>query len=107
MYVWNRGYCRVEVQSDSHNAIQCIFMINVRKGGSTFVIIVQELLRKDWEVQVSYVSREFNTVANKLASFMCGQLVEEVVFKELSDLVCDVVVMEALLEHNLREDPGG
>ncbi|KAK8650288.1 hypothetical protein V6N13_139933 [Hibiscus sabdariffa] len=106
-YAWNRGYRKVEVQSDSRDAIHCITKIDARRGGSALVIVVQELLRKYWEVELSYVPRELNIVADKLASLMCGQPVGEVAFEELSDLVRDVVVTEALLGHNLREDPGG
>ncbi|KAK8618157.1 hypothetical protein V6N13_116027 [Hibiscus sabdariffa] len=81
--------------------------VEVRRGGSALVIVVQELLRKEWEVHLSYAPRAFNTVADKLASFMCGQPVGEVVFEELPDLVRDVVGLEAAFGHNLRDDPGG
>ncbi|KAK8604907.1 hypothetical protein V6N13_082372 [Hibiscus sabdariffa] len=107
MYAWNRGYRKVEVQSDSRDAIHCITKVDARRGGSALVIVVQELLRKDWEVYLSYVPHDFNTVADKLASLMCGQPVGEVVFEELPDLVSVVVIMKALSGQNLREDLGG
>ncbi|KAK8525245.1 hypothetical protein V6N13_032321 [Hibiscus sabdariffa] len=82
-------------------------IIDTRRGGSALVFVIQELLRKDCEVRLLYVPLEFNSVADKLASFMCGQPVGEVVFAELPDVARDVVTMEALLGQNLREDPGG
>ncbi|KAK8619306.1 hypothetical protein V6N13_133271 [Hibiscus sabdariffa] len=89
------------------DAIHCITKVDARRGESALVIVVQELLWKDWEVHLSYVPRDFNTVVDKLVSLMCRQLVGEVVFEELPDLVRDIVIMEALLGQNLREDPRG
>ncbi|KAL4309709.1 hypothetical protein GQ457_01G022470 [Hibiscus cannabinus] len=81
--------------------------IDARRGGVALVIVIQEFIRREWEVELSYVPLEFNTVADKLASIMCGQPIGEISFEVMPTLVSDIVVTEALLGRNLHENLGG
>ncbi|KAK8620965.1 hypothetical protein V6N13_067416 [Hibiscus sabdariffa] len=91
----------------SRETIHCIKKVDTRRGGDALVVVIQELVRKEWKVKLSYMLREFNTVVDKLVSIMCGHPIGEVAFEVMPDLVRDIVITEASLRRNLHEDPSG
>ncbi|KAK8625365.1 hypothetical protein V6N13_090238 [Hibiscus sabdariffa] len=82
MYTWICKYCKVEVELDSRESIQCIKKVDARRVGNALVIVIviQELIRRDWEIILSHVHREFNVVADKLVITMCGPPLGEISF---------------------------
>ncbi|KAK8702253.1 hypothetical protein V6N13_020615 [Hibiscus sabdariffa] len=93
--------------SQNRDAIQSIKRIDSRRVDSTLIIIIREMLGREWEVELSYVPREFNTVADKITSTMCGKPIGEVSFEVMPSLVSMIVATEASLGCNMHEDPGG
>ncbi|KAI4313573.1 hypothetical protein L6164_026538 [Bauhinia variegata] len=67
---WRLGYKKVIIESDSRSAVE---LANQRSSTSDwpFVVLVnqaREYVNKDWEVEILYLSRDYNKVADKLAS---------------------------------------
>lgn len=72
---WKLGYCKIELESDSREAIDCI-----QRGCDSFhleygvISEAQVLAQRDWEVQVRHVPRWINGPANWLAKYELGAL---------------------------------
>ncbi|KAI4313589.1 hypothetical protein L6164_026554 [Bauhinia variegata] len=79
---WRLDYKKVIIESDSESAVD---LVNQRSSTSDWglgllVNQAREYVNKDWEVLILYISRDYNKVADKLASlsheFQVGELRE-------------------------------
>ncbi|KAF7803041.1 hypothetical protein G2W53_042152 [Senna tora] len=67
---WEKGYKKVIIESDSSLAIQLALGTNDQPHYIGQIIKdIHTLVNKDWTVKFSIVKRDFNTVADKLASW--------------------------------------
>ncbi|KAL4385217.1 hypothetical protein GQ457_15G009690 [Hibiscus cannabinus] len=67
LHVWSMGYRRVELESDCLEAVRVINNESDMMGGSVLVESIKRLLGQDWRVEVRYISRENNRIADLLA----------------------------------------
>ncbi|CAN1179882.1 Aldehyde oxidase 4 [Linum perenne] len=67
--VWDRGFCKVQLQIDSHCAV-LLLQSDDREDHihATTIQRAQDLFRRDWEVRITHVFRESNHVADHLAN---------------------------------------
>ncbi|KAK8705692.1 hypothetical protein V6N13_049286 [Hibiscus sabdariffa] len=56
-HAWNRRYRKVKIESDSLDAIQCIKRIDSRRVDSALIIVIREMLGREWEIELAYVPR--------------------------------------------------
>ncbi|KAK9016713.1 hypothetical protein V6N11_079208 [Hibiscus sabdariffa] len=94
-YAWRQGYCRVVIESDYQEAVCCVTNGNMLRMDNGLVVIKDWLLCQ-WEVQVRYVSRQYNAVADWLAKALRDHTVSTMFFKEPPDGIC------SLLEFDLQ-----
>ncbi|KAK8685832.1 hypothetical protein V6N13_124866 [Hibiscus sabdariffa] len=69
--------------------------------------LIREMFGRGWDIELSYVPHEFNTMADKITSIMCGKPIGEVSFEVVPSLVSVIVATKALLGRHMHEDPGG
>ncbi|CAN1183029.1 Putative ribonuclease H protein At1g65750 [Linum perenne] len=67
---WERGYRKIQLQLDS----QCAVLLLQGEGledhaHAATIMTATELLRRNWKVQIIYVYRESNNVADFLANY--------------------------------------
>ncbi|KAK8637366.1 hypothetical protein V6N13_064788 [Hibiscus sabdariffa] len=78
-----------------------------RRDGNVIVIVILEFLMRDWKVVLSHVRRKFTVVSNKLATTMCDQPFDNVLFGNQPNVLRDIVLMEESTGSIFHVDPGG
>ncbi|KAL4383383.1 hypothetical protein GQ457_15G003340 [Hibiscus cannabinus] len=76
----NHGYRKVEIESDSRDAIQCITRVDSQRIDSSLIIVICEMLGRDWEIDLAYVPREINIVIDRITSTICGKSIGDSLF---------------------------
>ncbi|GMI94853.1 hypothetical protein HRI_003154600 [Hibiscus trionum] len=66
-HAWRCGFHRVEIESDSREAVDCVVAGSRVRTANALVIVIEEYLKRDWEVAVKCVGRESNAVADWFA----------------------------------------
>ncbi|KAL4296207.1 hypothetical protein GQ457_12G027640 [Hibiscus cannabinus] len=62
------GYKRLEVESDSWDAINLVKGLSVEQNCPILVLYIHESCNQSWEVRFSHIQREGNEVADHLLS---------------------------------------
>lgn len=65
--VWNRGFKKIIIESDSKNLIEALLEDEQDNIQSLVVYQIKDLMAKSWDVRIANISPSQNQVAHKLA----------------------------------------
>ena len=65
MIAWDMGFKNIIIETDAEEVVQ--FILEGTDSESLQLLKIRELLRKDWNVIVQFISRDCNRVADTLA----------------------------------------
>ncbi|KAK9026183.1 hypothetical protein V6N11_039029 [Hibiscus sabdariffa] len=93
---WSLRYPRVIIETDNREAYETIVSSNSRKVGSSILPSIFELLSRSWEVQVGFVRREGNVVADVISRLVLPNSLEYRRWLEIPLAVRDLVMADGI-----------
>ncbi|KAL4376633.1 hypothetical protein GQ457_02G015780 [Hibiscus cannabinus] len=102
LHAWSRGFRRIEIESDNLEAVRIVTSVSTALRESDLVLSIKRWLCKDWRVQVQYVGRGNNRVADRLAAKGRWLSHEPIVFLTAPDDVINLVEDDKVLSNLVR-----
>ncbi|KAL4308759.1 hypothetical protein GQ457_01G025350 [Hibiscus cannabinus] len=72
-HAWGLGFRQVVLELDNNNVVKILQGTSMVLRDSAISLWVTELLQRDWDVRISHVYREANTVIDGLAGLAWGK----------------------------------
>ncbi|KAL4378406.1 hypothetical protein GQ457_02G013150 [Hibiscus cannabinus] len=113
---WSLRYPRVFIETDNREAYEAIVSSNSRKVGSSILPSIFELLSRSWEVQVGFVRREGNVVADAISRLVLPTSLEYRCWLEVPLAIRELVMADGIHDAasgtqfsipRAYDDPGG
>ncbi|KAK8498757.1 hypothetical protein V6N12_064048 [Hibiscus sabdariffa] len=94
-YAWSFGYSRVMLESDYKEVIEILQGKSNALRGSSLVLAIEDLVRRNWIVCVQHIGRDCNCVADRFGAMGRNFSIGVVEWHSVPSSLVSLVLQEA------------